>query len=150
MKDFKEFQFGWIVFILVLPVQALITYFYLNHIGSKPMDFSSFLLITFVFASIYILFYGLTTNVNQDVLTVSFRIGLVRKRINIREIEHIIATKNNHLYGWGIRFIPGGTLYNISGSEAVELRFKDSKRVIRIGTQNITQLTEELTKRLVR
>ncbi len=148
MKEFKEFQFGWIMFIIILPVQLLITYFYIYQLGSKPIDTSSFIIVTVITTTLLILFYGLKTIVNQNSITLLFGIGLVRKHIPLQRIESIVPTKNNHLYGWGIRFIPGGILYNISGSEAVELQFKDSSRRIRIGTQHTDRLMQELANRL--
>jgi hypothetical protein len=148
MKDFKEFQFGWVILIILIPVQVLLSYFYFNQIGSNPISTTGFFTITFFSLLICFLFYGLKTTISNNVLTVSFGIGLIRKRIMIDSIKSATPTKNNHLYGWGIRFIPKGTLYNISGSEAIELNLKDSNRIIRIGTQNTQRLQQEIVARL--
>jgi hypothetical protein len=51
-------------------------------------------------------------------------------------------------YGWGIRMIPNGTLYNISGGDGVELKFADTNRIIRIGTKDSLTLKKEIRKRL--
>lgn len=148
MKDFKEFQFGWVILIILIPVQVLLSYFYFNQIGTNPISTTGFFTITFFSLLICFLFYGLKTTISNNVLTVSFGIGLIRKRIMIDSIKSATPTKNNHLYGWGIRFIPKGTLYNISGSEAIELNLKDSNRIIRIGTQNTQRLQQEIVARL--
>lgn len=148
MKDFKEFQFGWVILIILIPVQVLLSYFYFNQIGNNPISNTGFFTVTLVSLLGCFLFYGLKTTISNNVLTVSFGIGLIRKRIKIETIKSVKPTKNNHLYGWGIRFIPKGILYNISGSEAIELNLKDSHRIIRIGTQNTQRLQQEIVARL--
>jgi hypothetical protein len=149
MKDFEEFQFGWVILIILIPVQVLLSYFYFNQLDSNPISTAGFFTITFVSLSVWFLFYGLKTTISNNVLTVSFGIGIIRKRIKIESIKSARPTKNNHLYGWGIRLIPRGILYNISGSEAIELSLKKSHRIIRIGTQNTLKLQQEIVDRLV-
>jgi hypothetical protein len=39
-------------------------------------------------------------------------------------------------------------LYNISGSDGVELQFSDTDRIIRIGTRDADQLKTEIENRL--
>jgi hypothetical protein len=90
----------------------------------------------------------MTTTVNAEWITVSFGMGIIRKRIQISRIKNIEIVKNPWYYGWGIRLIPKGMLYNISGSEGVELTFIDTDRVIRIGSAVSTRLKEEISKRL--
>jgi hypothetical protein len=71
-------------------------------------------------------------------------IGLVSKRYSLKEIESARPVKNNLMYGIGIRFIPEGWLYNVSGTKAVELKFKNKSRVVRIGTNK----PEEVARRI--
>ncbi len=146
MDKYKEFQFGWIIFLFVVPAHVLVNYLYLAGIGNKPMSYGSILFGNIVLFSIYILFYGLTTRLTINVLTVSFGIGIIKKKIAVGRIACVKETKNNMIYGWGLRFIPNGIMYNISGSQAVELSFKDSSRVFRIGTQNPDLLMQEIQK----
>lgn len=148
MKDYKEFQPGWILFVLILPAQLLITYLYFNGLGDKPLDRNSFMIISLLNFLVCLLFYGLTTSITADKITASFGIGIIRKRILIKRIKSVEIVKNPWYYGWGIRFIPKGMLYNISGLDGVELRFKDTNSVIRIGTRQPLKLKEEIEKRL--
>jgi hypothetical protein len=53
------------------------------------------------------------------------------------------VVKNPWYYGWGIRLIPGGWLYNVSGFWAVELQMKNGKRY-RIGTDDAEGLAKSL------
>jgi len=148
MKDYKEFQPGRIIFFTIIPVQLLITYLYFNGLGDKPLDINSFIIISMLNALTCLLFYGLTTVITVDKIMVYFGIGIIRKRILINRIKSVEAVKNPWYYGWGIRFIPKGMLYNIGGLDGVELKFKDTNRVIRIGTKEPNKLTEEINERL--
>jgi hypothetical protein len=57
--------------------------------------------------------------------------------------------KNQWWWGWGIRLIPGGWLYNVSGLDAVELKMKNG-RVYRIGTDEPRKLAEFIQAKLGR
>ena len=149
MNDYKEFTFGWLIFIIAVPIHLLITYLYINDIGDKPIGTNGYIVLTLTFILICFLLYGLTTKITADTITVSFGIGLIRKRIPLKRIKTVDAVKSPWYYGWGIRIIPNGTLYNISGSAGVELKFKDTKRMIRIGTKDSLTLKKEIEKRLV-
>ncbi|MGV3587775.1 MAG: hypothetical protein ACO1OF_12280 [Adhaeribacter sp.] len=94
-------------------------------------------------------FYGLTTKITAEAITVSFGIGLIRKRIKLQRIKTVDTVKSPWYYGWGIRIIPNGTLYNISGTDGVELKFNDTDRIIRIGTKDSLTLKKEIEKRLL-
>jgi len=148
MKDFREFQFGWLIFVFLIPVQALIVFLYMNKIGSRPMDSTSVVLINIVLVLPYFLFYGLTTTIAKETIIVSFGIGLIKKKILLTRVTAVEKVINPWYYGWGIRIIPKGMMYNISGAKAVELRFNDTTRVFRIGTKDSVRLQEEIKKRL--
>jgi hypothetical protein len=62
-----------------------------------------------------------------------FGVGAIRKRIALNEIRAYRCVRNPWYYGWGIHFVPGGTLYNVSGLSAVDLLLASGKHV-RIGT----------------
>jgi hypothetical protein len=73
-------------------------------------------------------------------------IGLINKKYPISDIKSVKIVKNNWMYGWGIRVIPGGWLYNVSGFKAIELRFHSSDKIIRIGTDKPEEVTSEILK----
>jgi hypothetical protein len=150
MKDYKEFQFGWIIFVFVAPVQILLTYSYFNGIGNNPLETNGFIVINLIIMFTYLLFYGMTTRISVDKITVSFGVELIRKNIRLSRVKTAETTRNRWYYGWGIRFIPNGMLYNISGFDGVELKFKDTDKVIRIGTKDPVKLKEQIEKRLRR
>jgi len=90
-----------------------------------------------------LLFWGLKVEVSEEQLLVSFGPGLIRRRIAIADIEDVRRVRNKWIYGWGIRWIPHGWMFNISGLDAVELQFPGGRR-FRIGTDDPQGLFEAL------
>ncbi len=126
MTVYRHTQVGWLMFgvgAFVLLLHEVILRAP-NRIVAIPI---------LVVTVLVLLFGTLTVTVDQEAVRARFGIGLVRKTVNIAEIESAEAVQNPWSWGWGIRFFPGGTLYNVSGLQAVELRLKDGRRV-RIGT----------------
>lgn len=132
----------------MIPVQIMIAWFYYNDIGDRPLETGVFLVINLIIFLIYLLFYGLTINLTPDLIEVSFGIGLISRRIQLVQIKTLEIVKNPWYYGWGIRFIPQGMLYNISRSDGIELTFNHTNRVVRIGTKDPMNLKQEIEKRL--
>ena len=91
------------------------------------------------------LFATLTVRVDQDSVRIRFGPGVIRKRFPMKEIASCQVVRNPWYYGWGIRLIPQGRLYNVSGFLSVELRMKSGKRY-RIGTDDPGQLAEAVRR----
>lgn len=80
------------------------------------------------------IFSTLTVSVGNDTLRIRFGpVGLIRKSWPLKDIVSVMAVTNPWYYGWGIHFTPHGTLYNVSGYGAVEVRLLSGK-TFRIGT----------------
>ena len=148
MKAYKEFQIGWIIFIILIPIQLFLTYLYFMGLGDRPLEKNTFLIGNGIFLLIYLLFYGMTIKIDVEEIKISYGFGLIRKTIKLSKIENISIVKNPWYYGWGIRLIPNGWLFNISGSNGLELEFKDKKGIIRIGTKDSAKLKNEIRKRM--
>lgn len=148
MKDYKEFQFGWILFVFMIPMQIMVAYFYYNDIGDRPLETSVFWVINLIIFLICLLFYGMTTKIKTDSISLAYGIGLVRRRIQLNKIKSIEIVKNPWYYGRGIRLIPKGVLYSIQGSDGIELKFNHTDRLVRIGTKDPMKLKQEIEKRL--
>lgn len=95
---------------------------------------------------VLLLFWRMTVRVDPEHITISYGIGLIRKTIERTEIIEVAPVRNKWYYGFGIRIIPRGRLYNISGLDAVELSMKNG-RVIRIGTADQTGLLAALKRK---
>jgi len=93
------------------------------------------------------LFRSLTVEVGSERLAVWFGSGLIRKEFPMEEIRDARVVRNPWYSGWGIRFTPRGWMFNVSGSDAVELYFRDNRR-FRIGTDEPRQLSEAIREGL--
>lgn len=91
-----------------------------------------------------ILFSSLTVTVNGQTILVAFGPGLVRKRILLAEVRACRPVRNKWYYGWGVRLIPGGLMFNVANLDAVELDMGGG-RVFRIGTDEPEKLTAAIS-----
>ncbi len=92
-------------------------------------------------------FSSLTVTVDDACLELRFGPGWIRKTFKLADIKSCRTVRNSPLLGWGIRWFPGGLLYNVSGLDAVELEMKNLKRY-RIGTDEPQQLTSAIENKL--
>jgi hypothetical protein len=102
-------------------------------------SFAGGLIVSALASLVLVSFFTLTTVVTDDDVRVWFGVGLIRRRIALDRIAGATAVRNHLIYGWGIRLIPNGWLWNVSGLEAVELSLVDGRR-FRIGTDEPEQL----------
>lgn len=93
------------------------------------------------------IFSSLTIEIDEQFLFVRFGIGIIRKRFEMNEIESCEVIKNPWYYGWGIRRIPQGWLYRVSGPMAVKLKLKDGK-VYRLGSDEPEKLSHAIESSL--
>jgi len=104
-------------------------------------------IVTSVLLVVAILMGALTVEVDDALVRLRFGIGLVRKSFRLDEIASCRPVRNKWWWGWGIRLIPGGWLYNVSGLDAVELELKNGK-VFRIGTDEPQVLSDFIRLKL--
>jgi len=81
----------------------------------------------------------LTVIVEEDEIRVYFGRGWPRRAIPRRDITYVRPVRNKWWYGLGIRLIPGGTLWNVWGLDAVELRLESGK-LFRVGSDDVEAL----------
>jgi len=105
-----------------------------------------FVIVTFLVC--LLIFYKLTIEIDDTHLSFRLGTGLINKKYALKDIESCVPVKNSAIYGVGIRLIPGGWLYNVSGQYAVELAFKNKKSKIRIGTDKPGEVAETINKLL--
>lgn len=146
--NYKETQYGLVMNIIFIILFFAFIFLYIFEYGDNPMPLSGLLIIMLVFFSIILLFFKLTVSIEGDYLRVVFGIGIINKSIKISEIHSATKVRNKWYYGWGIKFIPNGILYNISGFDAVELKFKNKSSIIRIGVKPNSQLYNKIQERL--
>lgn len=134
-RSYKEFQFAWWILGLI-PVWLIILFFYYSDDPETNISGTLLSYISIIFVLIGILFYGMKTHVNGRKIIISFGIGLIRKTIDLESVQSVESVRNKWYYGWGIRIIPNGWMYNIAGLRAVEIKRKDQNSILRIGSKH--------------
>lgn len=78
-------------------------------------------------------------------MEIRFGIGLIKKRFDLKDIIKAYTVRNHWYYGWGIRIIPRGWLFNVSGLDAIEIVMSSGKRY-RIGTDQPDELSQTINE----
>ncbi len=107
--------------------------------GAETYMFATLVLI---FTVCLLTFYKLTIIVDDTTVSFKLGIGVFGKSYKITDIESCKPVVYSFLNGWGIHKISGGWLYNVSGFRAIELTFKDTDKIVRIGTNKGEEITE--------
>ena len=128
MERYKHTQVGYLIITAMVAAIALIGIMMTND-GFNWIAIA----VMMVVATALVLFSSLTVIISEDDLEVRFGPGLVRQRFKLRDIESCRVVRNPFYYGWGMRLTPHGWLYNVSGFQAVEIKFRTGKK-FRIGT----------------
>ena len=140
---YKHTQIGWVTLAVCVGIVILF------QLLPRPHAPPGLLLpiISLVALSIVALMGMLGVEVDDALIRIKFGVGLFRKSFRLDEIETCRPVRNRWWWGWGIRLIPGGWLYNVSGLDAVELVMKNGK-IFRIGTDEPRVLNEFIQARL--
>ena len=77
----------------------------------------------------------LTVTVDDRCVEATFGGGWPTRAIALSDVNGGSQVRNSWWYGWGIRWIPHGWMYNVWGCDAVELQLAND-RVFRIGTDD--------------
>ncbi|MCG3180368.1 MAG: hypothetical protein BIFFINMI_02728 [Phycisphaerae bacterium] len=86
-----------------------------------------------VLAACLAIFPSLTVQLDGQAVRVRFGVGPIGRMIPLGRIVACRAVRNRWYYGWGVRLIPRGWMFNVSGLDAVELEFAGGRK-FRIGT----------------
>ncbi|MBI4720615.1 MAG: hypothetical protein HY770_05250 [Chitinivibrionia bacterium] len=142
MLIYRHTQVGKLVLALVgIPIVVLI-------LVALFVEAEAMALVTLgLLAVALVLFSTLTVEVGRDSVLIWFGPGIVRKRFALSDIRGVRVVRNKWFYGWGIRRLPSGWLYCVSGLDAVELEMTDGTRQ-RIGTDCPKDLEAAIQKAL--
>jgi len=80
-------------------------------------------------------FSSLTVTVEPARAGAAFGRGWPRKTVDLARVTAVAAVRNRWLYGFGIGWVPKGSLWNVWGLDAVEFVL-DTGRVVRFGTDD--------------
>ncbi len=135
---YKHTQVGYWMFVVSVALALVIS----TRVGSLAI-FGVMCLITALASS---LFGTLTTTVDDESVVVQFGpIGLIRERFALADITAARTARNSPVYGWGMRYISHGRLWNVWGLDAVEMQLKNGTR-FRIGTDEPHELLGALRR----
>lgn len=115
--------------VLVAAVFTFITAF----VGGDAALFLPPVLLSFV-AALGFALSKLTTTVDDRTVTVAFRWGRPQRVIPLADVGSARVVRNKWWYSLGVRIIPGATMFNVWGLDAVELELPG--RNFRIGTDD--------------
>ena len=96
-------------------------------------------------ALVALLFGALTVEVDHEAIRLRFGVGLIRKRIPLRDVQAWREVRNPWYAGWGIRMGPGGVIWNVSGLDAVELALPEGRH-FRIGSDEPAALAAAIAR----
>jgi hypothetical protein len=139
-------QFGKFSVIVLLPIFIFcLVVLLVNGFNDPAMSITlSFVALTFFIC--LLIFYKLTISINDTHLSFKLGIGLVSRKYPLTDIKTCKPVRNSLFYGVGIRLLPDGWLYNVSGCYAIELTFKNRKSRVRIGTDQPEEIASVINK----
>ena len=142
---YRHTQIGWAMIVPAIGVAALTTA--LLQLGNVTLFVP--VVMGALLVALLVLFAWLTVTVDDEAVDLRFGLRGFHQRTPLSEIAGADAVRNSWLAGWGIRVIPGGRLYNVSGLDAVRLRLTDG-HVVRVGTDEPEALLAAVKAALAR
>ena len=145
MIKYRKFQFGWVIVIIFLIAMIWMTFAYIYQWGNNPADKGGYIFFILLFSIILSGFYGMTVTVTEKQIKIKLGIGFYTKIIELSSISSVDVQQCPVCYGYGIRIVPNGMLYNVSGRHAVVLKFRNKNRVFQIGTNDWENLKDVIS-----
>ena len=138
--EYKNTQIGTtIIVIMALVITTL-------HLTIGNSQFSQIWPIYLFLGLVTILFSSLTICIEQGYVTWFFGPRFWKKSIVLGEIESAKAVRNKWYYGLGIRMLPEGWLYNVSGLDAVKIKVRNGETIY-LGTNQPQELIRAIEKK---
>ncbi|UCD85509.1 MAG: hypothetical protein JSU92_04780, partial [Deltaproteobacteria bacterium] len=109
---YRHTQIGWVTITSIGLVILLVGYY--GDIISNWIALPVFGILVICI----ILFASLTVTGDDGFIRIKFGPGLIRKSFPLEEIGSCNVVRNYWWYGWGVRKIPQGWLFNVSGLDA--------------------------------
>lgn len=135
-------QIGYPFFIIYFVI--LTSVFAVNKFGFQDFKGENDFIILIVILSIILLMtFKLRVSIEDKQLTLSYGVGLFKKRFDLSDIANVSMVKNKWYCGWGVRISSEGTMYNISGFEGVKIDFRSGVSIV-VGTNEPLELYEAL------
>ena len=134
---YRHTQIGYLTLIVIIVAALGIAVSLPNEARPVTLGVAALLVI------IAVLFSSLTVEVGGEELRFHFGPGFWRKRVALSEVAAATPMQSSWWEGWGIRFTLRGMLYNVSGTDAVEIELRSGRR-FRIGTDEPEALVQAI------
>lgn len=142
-ENYSHTQIGWVILIaLDVAIIGVVVIAVLAR-DFNPIVWSVLAILALAQAN----FFALTVTVNGEKLTLRFGVGLIRFSVLLADVISVKTVTNPAYAGWGIRYMPGGWIFNVSGLRAVEIETRAGRRY-RVGTDEPEKLEAFLKERL--
>ena len=142
MNKYKHTQIGYLL-IIALGAGVLMV----GYIAVRA-QFHPFTLVLFTVMLVCLaVFSSLTVEVDDQMLKLQFGLGVLRKAFLLSQVKSCSIVQSPWYYGWGIHFFGKGWIYNVSGTQGVELELKNGKKA-RIGTDDVNGLIQAISAHL--
>jgi hypothetical protein len=103
IKQYQHTQIGYLVIILFSILLLLIA----SIMAVYGFNWTAFAVLVSLGICI-LLFDTLTVVIKEDFLEIRFGIGIIKKKLSLKDIESYQVVKNPWYYGWGIHLTPHG------------------------------------------
>jgi hypothetical protein len=143
---YSHTQFGWLT-VIALAGALIVIGAAGRELGPESPGKGALTATQVLMALMIPLFGWLTVTVNNEEVMVKFGIGIIRKKIKIKDVKAAVQVRNKWYYGWGMRMGPGGWMYNVSGLDAVEIEMKNGGK-FRIGTDQPEELARAIRQKI--
>ncbi|RKY85416.1 hypothetical protein DRQ09_07330 [candidate division KSB1 bacterium] len=144
-SQYSSVQIGWLS-IIILGVAIVSIIIIMLTLPYDPVAFIIMFVVLAILVICLIIFSFMSVICDRAYLKI--RIGyIISKSFPIKDVESCKVVRIPWYYGWGIRIVPGGWLYRVSGFYAIEINMKNGKRYL-IGTNEPQNLAEFINKLL--
>jgi hypothetical protein len=142
LTRYERTQIGWVV-ICVVCIALTVVAIKIRTESSPTWEIS--VVVELLLLVTLAAFYKLTIKIDDRVLRISFGVGVVRKEVQLTEIDTYEPVRIRWWYGWGIHLTPYGWLYNVSGWDAVAIKLRNGRKFA-IGTGEPQALVEAIRR----
>ncbi|WP_460485388.1 hypothetical protein [Capnocytophaga sp. HP1101] len=139
---FKETQFSYILLSILALFIGIIAF-------SGYQSKEGWAIIALLVAILVVVFYKLTTVIDDKGIVASFGVGILSRRMTFDEID--VSTLQlidiPWYYGIGIRYTSSGIIYNTKYNKAIRIVSKDRKKVFLVGTDHYEEIKSILLQK---
>jgi len=140
---YRHVQWGFIT----IPVVLLFGVILVPILGDAEEIGGVFIAITIIFMIAMVCtvawFSRLEVIVEDGQLVAAFGTGRPHRTVELSEVHDVRVVRNRWWYGWGVRKVSNGWMYNVWGLDAVEVERSDGF-VFRVGTNDTDGLSAAL------